>query len=164
MTKKTFEATISGGCLVMCFLLIFVAMVCNACAQSAITLKYRWDKNTEEDMSHYDLFRVTQPDSAQLWNLAFWPEDTTRDVYPDSAIHYQFDHYLARIAHIFSPIDSLTFEYDQQTSNNWLRAWICAVDSAGNKSLLAPSINAVWIADTESPERPRTYELVFRKD
>jgi hypothetical protein len=139
--------------------IIVILFHCNACGQT-VHLKYRWDKNTETDMSHYDLFRVLSTDSVSLWEMSTWPADSTVVIIPDTAIHYH--HLFATVAHIYSPIDSMIFEYDQDMFQGYLRAWICAVDSAGNASPLGVSINAVFIGDAVAPERPRILE--FRRE
>lgn len=161
------ELKVAGFCFFMIFILLVLAFSVNSCSAQTTHLKYRWDKNVEPDMSHYDLFRVIEPDSLVLWNETFWPNDTTENVPIDSAIHYSTNpvyggnYHFATVAHIFSPIDSLMFEYDQPMEQGYLRAYICAYDSVGNVSYIGPSINAVYIGDREAPAKPGTKYLIF---
>jgi hypothetical protein len=153
------------GIIMKTVILLILVLVVIGCSQT-IHLKYRWDKNTEPDMSHYDLFRLVMPDSAAFWNFKLyvdgWPADTSNNVAVDSSIHYQNGHYFTTVAHIFSPVDSLMFEYDQPMEQGFLRAYICAYDSVGNASFLTPSLNAVYIGDRDSPNKPGNHLIKFK--
>ncbi len=146
--------------MIMKITLILALLIALGCTQT-INLGYRWDKNTEPDMSHYDIFVVTAPDCLSLWEMSQWPAHEGLNIYPDSTEHYP--NLLAVIAHIHdSPIDSVVFYYDQKMEQGSLRAWFVAVDSLLNKSFMAGSINAVYIGDREAPLKP-TNNLVFKR-
>ena len=139
-------------------ILLTLFLIITGCSQT-IKLGYVWDKNTEPDMSHYDLFTLTFPDSAAFWQLTEWPADTSVHGFPiDSLVHYP--HKLAEIAHIFSSIDTVLFEFTHQMEQRFLRAYLVAVDSAGNVSPMAVSWNVVYIGDRESPAQPNQKRII----
>jgi hypothetical protein len=140
------------------FVLLFVVMGCS----QTINLGFRWDKNTESDMSHYDLFTYILPDSALFYQLDNWPTDTTDIVKIDSSYHYQY--LLASMAHIYSPIDSMIYEWDQEMSQAYLRGYIVAADSAGNISYITPSLNIIDIGDRIAPKRVRENTYIYKRD
>lgn len=140
-------------------LILFVLFVLG-CAQS-IPLGFRWDKNTEPDMDHYDLFTLVLPDSEAFYSLTEWPVDTSiNNVHLDSIIH--MPNLLATMAHIYSPIDSMVFQWDKRMEQAFLRGYILAADSAGNTSAIAPSINIVYIGDRDAPMMPGR-NLIFKR-
>jgi len=139
-------------------ILLTLFLIVAGCAQT-ITLGYVWNKNTEPDMSHYDLFTLTLPDSAAFWQLTEWPADTSVHGFSiDSLIHYP--HQLAEVVHVFSPIDSVLFEFTHQREQKFLRAYLVAVDSLGNTSPMATSWNVVYIGDRESPAQPNQRQII----
>ena len=140
---------------ILFFILAFTVIGCT----QTVHLKYRWDKNTEADMSHYDLFTLTLPDSAMFWQLTEWPADTSDRVLPDTTRHYP--HLLATVSHVHSAVDSMTFEFDHPMEQRFLRAYIIAVDSAGNYSPFGVSINVVYICDRDAPNMPVNYNIEF---
>lgn len=138
--------------------LLLVLVVAAAC-QPTMKLGFRWDKNTEEDMDHYDLFTLTLSDSAGFFALTTWPADTSvKNVYVDSIIH--MPNLLATMAHIYSPIDSMVYEWNKRMEQKYLRGYILAADSSGNTSALAPSINIIYVGDRDGPDIP-TQNFVF---
>lgn len=145
--------------LLLILLFVFTLSLC-ACSQT-MHLGYVWDKNAPEDkVKHYDLFILLMPDSADFWQLTDWPVDTLSNIDMDSTIH--FPNLLATMAHIYSPIDSMVYEFDQPMSQNWLRGYILAADSVGNTSIMAPSINVVYIGDDVPPKMPGK-NLIFKR-
>jgi len=144
--------------LISIVLLVF-ALSLYACSQT-MPMGFRWDKNMESDMHHYDLFTLALFDSTEFYTLVQWSADTTKYVKLDSTIH--MPNLLATIPHIFSPIDSMTFEWDQTMSNKYLRGYILAADSARNVSFIVPSINIVYIGDRDSPDEPRFFRFKKR--
>lgn len=141
--------------------IIFILAILFAlgCTQT-IKLGYVWDKNTEPDMSHCDLFTLTFNDSTTFYQLLEWPADTSVCcVKIDSALHYP--HLLATIAHIHdSPIDTVLFEFTHDQEQKYLRAYLVAYDSLRNGSFIATSWNVVFIGDRESPARPNQKQIV----
>jgi len=134
-------------------ILFCLVLVATGCSQT-ITLKFRWDKNTEPDMHSYDLFVLTNPDSLYFESLTEWPADTSiKNVQIDSTIHYP--HLLATAAHIHNEIDSMYVEYTYPRSQTYACAYVCANDSARNQSAIARSINIFYIGDRESPGIPK---------
>jgi hypothetical protein len=129
--------------------LILALVVCASC-QSTIHLAYVWDKNPASDgVKDYDLFLVYLPDSAAFWQLTDWPVDTLSQVKLDSTKH--MPNLLATMAHIYSPIDTMVYEFNKPRSQMWVRGYITAADSAGNVSFMAPSINVTYIGDDIPP-------------
>ena len=141
------------------FIILLVFMVAFGCGQT-IQLGYVWDKNTEVDMMHYDLFTLTLDDSAAFWQLTEWPADTSIKNFPiDSLIHYP--NHLATIAHIHdSPIDTVLFEFTHSQQQKFLRAYLIAIDSVGNYSTMSTSWNIVYIGDRESPAIPNQKRII----
>ena len=145
--------------LISIVLLVFALSLCT-CSQT-IPLGVRWDKNTESDMSHYDLFILIKSDSMSFYfTYPEWPEDTIQNVFLDSTLH--IPNLLATMAHIFSPVDSMVFHWDQTMYNKYLRAYVLAADSAKNTSFIAPSINIIYIGDRDAPGMPRQY-FIFKR-
>jgi len=138
--------------IVLAFMLLLVLLT-ESCNAQTVQLGYVWDKNPEPDMSHYDLFTLQLPDCTDFWQTTEWPADSTVNMFSDTTIHYP--NLLATIAHIHnSPIDTVLFQFTHRMSQEYLRAYIVAVDSVGNKSLMAVSRNAVFIGDRDSPGKP----------
>ena len=132
------------------------------CGQT-IHLKFRWDKNTEPDIKEYHLFADIAPDSADLFNMwPKWPDDSLDAKLYDDSLHSP--HRIAVIGHVFGGVDSLTYEWDQRMSQNWLRGYIFAADSAGNYSFIAPSENVVDIGDREAPAKPKMSKTYISKE
>ena len=132
-----------------------------SCAQT-IPLGFRWDKNTEPDMSHYDLFTLVLSDSEAFYSLTEWPADTSvKNVYIDSTVH--MPNLLATLAHIYSPIDSMVFQWTKTREQAFLRGYILAADSTGNMSAIATSINIVYIGDRDAPLMPGQ-NLIFKRN
>jgi len=144
------------GILIMKTIILFIlVLVVIGCAQTD-TIRARWDKNTEPDMSHYDLFRVTMPDSLDFHADTFpWPKDTSDNIL---ASDYHYGYSLAVISHVFGGVDSLTYEWEQPLNHKWVRAYILAADSAGNKSYLTPSVNIIFMPDEIPPDKPGNYD------
>jgi hypothetical protein len=143
--------------IIIFILLTFVGLSCS----QTIPLGYRWDKNVEPDVSHYDLFTLVSSDSSLFSISPHWPADTTETVYIDSVYHMKF--LLATVAHINSPVDSMVFQFNQPMFQGWMRAYILAADSAGNTSSLAPSLNVVYIGDREPPAMPGE-NFIFKRN
>jgi len=139
-------------------LLFTLLLVVSSCAQT-MSLGMIWDKNTEPDMHHYDLFTLVLPDSVAFYALTEWPADTSiHHVQLDSTIH--MPNLLAIMAHIHnSPIDSVVYEWDQKMSQSYLRGYILAADSIGNTSTIATSWNIIFIGDLDAPDEPTQYLL-----
>ena len=145
--------------MIMKIALILAILFALGCTQT-VHLGYVWDKNTEQDMSHYDLFTLTLDDSAAFWQLTEWPADTSMKYFPiDSLVHYP--NHLATIAHIHnSPIDTVLFEFTHNQEQRYLRAYLIAVDSTGNYSTMATSWDVVYIGDRESPDQPNQKQII----
>lgn len=144
-------------------IIIFILLlVVTGCTQM-MPLGMVWDKNTETDMHHYDLFTLVLSDSVSFYTLTEWPADTSvKTIHLDSTVH--MPNLLSSIAHVHnSPVDSVVYEWSQRMSQQYLRGYILAADSAGNTSTIATSINIVFIGDRDAPEIPTQY-LIFESE
>lgn len=123
-------------------LLIMVLVIAAAC-QPTKKLRFRWNKNIETSLSHYDLFFVVLPDSNDFYTLTDWPVDMDQKVWLDTLTHFPF--LLSTMGHIYSPIDSMAFEWNQTMSRGYGRGYIMVTDSLGNLSPFSPSISIINI-------------------
>jgi len=136
MSHKIFYESLMGHKFIYLFLIIV------SCSVLADSYGYQasWDANTEPDLSHYDLY---------VWSGT----DSLGSPFADSTSTNLYTEYFVK-----SVIGTNTNFLSVADGKSYIQAALSAVDSTGNKSMIAVS-NIIKAVDGEAPGQPKMFEI-----
>lgn len=130
------------------FLSICLMLVsCNLFAQDG-DFKLLWDYNTEPDMSHYNVFLLSAPDTTQSPFVQNGNADEIREWFVISVNHNELQ--------ALDP-DTARYIFSSALDGNYLQAALTAVDTTGLESLVAVS----GFYKKEDATRPQLTRIIY---